>query len=140
MGNCQWFTILKDKYAYLPGKRSPFRSTAFSGQKSNSNSRGDHIYVCYTDRKLSFVPHLTYVKKKGLKALNIFKVIRNIEWGAALIDLYNCVWVSIFRRNVNIQLFSIITYIYECIRAGRIVSKVICQCISNVIYQPLTDN
>ena len=26
------------------------------------------------DRKLSFVPHLKYVKKKGVKALNILKV------------------------------------------------------------------
>ena len=39
-------SILKDKdclYAYLPEKRSPFRSTAFSGQKSNSISGGDKI-------------------------------------------------------------------------------------------------
>ena len=34
------------------------------------------------DRKLSFVPHLNYVKKKGLKALNILKFIGNTEWGA----------------------------------------------------------
>jgi len=31
------------------------------------------------DRKLSFVPHLKYVKKKGTKALNILKVIGNTE-------------------------------------------------------------
>ena len=34
------------------------------------------------DRRLSFIPHLKYVKKKGLKALNILKVIGNSEWGA----------------------------------------------------------
>ena len=34
------------------------------------------------DRKLSFIPHLKYVKKKALKALNIIKVIGNTEWGA----------------------------------------------------------
>ena len=34
------------------------------------------------DRKLSFVPHLKYVKKRALKALNILKVIGNTEWGA----------------------------------------------------------
>ena len=34
------------------------------------------------DRKLSFVPHLKYVKKRGLNALNILKVIGNTEWGA----------------------------------------------------------
>ena len=34
------------------------------------------------DRKLSFVPHFKYVKKKGFKALNIFLIISNTEWGA----------------------------------------------------------
>ena len=34
------------------------------------------------DRRLSFVPHLKYVKKKALKALNIFKIVGNTEWGA----------------------------------------------------------
>ena len=33
------------------------------------------------DRKLSFIPHLKYVKKKALKALNILNVIGNTEWG-----------------------------------------------------------
>ena len=34
------------------------------------------------DRKLSFIPHLKYVKKKALKALNILNVIGNTKWGA----------------------------------------------------------
>ena len=34
------------------------------------------------DRRLSFVPHLKYVKKKALKALNILNVIGKTEWGA----------------------------------------------------------
>ena len=34
------------------------------------------------DRRLSFIPHLKYVKKKGLKALNVLNVIGNTEWGA----------------------------------------------------------
>ena len=34
------------------------------------------------DRKVSFIPHLKYVKKKALKALNILKCIGNTEWGA----------------------------------------------------------
>ena len=32
--------------------------------------------------KLSYVPHLKYVKKKGLKTLNILNVIGNNEWRA----------------------------------------------------------
>ena len=31
------------------------------------------------ERQLSFIPHLKYVKKKVLKALNILKVISNSE-------------------------------------------------------------
>ena len=34
------------------------------------------------NRRLPFVPHLKYFKKKDLKALNILKVIGNTEWGA----------------------------------------------------------
>ena len=85
MGNWQWLSILKDKnclYAYLPEKRSPFRSTAFSGSMSNSSSGGDQISGVIFDRRLSFVLHLKYVKKKALKALNILKVVGNTEWGA----------------------------------------------------------
>ena len=33
------------------------------------------------DRRLFFVPRLKYVKKKGLKAIHILKVISNSEWG-----------------------------------------------------------
>ena len=31
------------------------------------------------DRRLSFVPHLKYVKKKGLKVLNIFKLLATLN-------------------------------------------------------------
>ena len=34
------------------------------------------------DRKLSFIPHLKYVKKKALKALYTLNVIGHTEWGA----------------------------------------------------------
>ena len=43
------------------------------------------------DRRLSFVSHLKYVKKKALKALNILKVVGNTEWGAGrkvMLQLY----------------------------------------------------
>ena len=33
------------------------------------------------ERKLSFLPHLKYVKKRAVKALNILNVIGNTEWG-----------------------------------------------------------
>ena len=34
------------------------------------------------ESKLSFIPHLRYVKKKAQKTLNSLKVIGNTEWGA----------------------------------------------------------
>ena len=34
------------------------------------------------DRKLSFIPHIRYIKAKCLKALNLMKVLSNTSWGA----------------------------------------------------------
>ena len=34
------------------------------------------------DRKLSFLPHITTLKKKCKKALNLLKVVAHSEWGA----------------------------------------------------------
>ena len=34
------------------------------------------------DRKLSFIPHIKYVKAKCLKALNLLKVLSHTSWGA----------------------------------------------------------
>ena len=43
------------------------------------------------DRKLSFIPHIKYVKAKCLKALNLLKVLSHTSWGAdrtVLLHLY----------------------------------------------------
>ena len=90
---CRWFSgllqIVQYEYhwksaaaAYLPEKRSPFRSTAFSWQKSNSSSVGYQISEDYIWQEVILCTHLKYVKKKGLKACNILKVIGNTEWRA----------------------------------------------------------
>ena len=34
------------------------------------------------DRKLSFIPHIRYLKAKCLKALNLLKVLSHTSWGA----------------------------------------------------------
>ena len=34
------------------------------------------------DRKLSFIPHIKYLKAKCLKALNLLKVLSHTSWGA----------------------------------------------------------
>ena len=44
------------------------------------------------DRRLSFVPHFKYIKKKGLKALNILKVIGNTEWELTEISCSAFMW------------------------------------------------
>ena len=33
------------------------------------------------DRQLSFIPHLHYLKKKCLKALNLLRVVSSTKWG-----------------------------------------------------------
>ena len=43
------------------------------------------------DRKLSFIPQITYLKAKCLKALNLLKVLSHTDWGAdrtVLLQLY----------------------------------------------------
>ena len=43
------------------------------------------------DQKLSFIPHMKYLKSRCLKALDIIKVVANQEWGAdkyVLLNLY----------------------------------------------------
>ena len=43
------------------------------------------------DRKLSFIPHIKYLKAKCLKAMNLLKVLSHTNWGAdctVLLQLY----------------------------------------------------
>ena len=43
------------------------------------------------DRKLSFIPHIKYVKKRCLKALDLLRVVAHTDWGAdrtILLQLY----------------------------------------------------
>jgi ribonuclease HI len=45
------------------------------------------------DRKLSFIPHLQYLRTKCLKALNLLKVVAHRDWGGdcnTLLKLYRC--------------------------------------------------
>ncbi len=34
------------------------------------------------DSKLSFIPHIKYVKKKCITALNLLKTVSRMDWGA----------------------------------------------------------
>ena len=55
----------------------------------------DHLFQLLLgilfDRKLSFIPHIKYLKAKCLKALNLLKVLSHTSWGAdrtTLLKLY----------------------------------------------------
>jgi len=37
------------------------------------------------DSKLTFLPHLRYLKKKCMKALNLLRILANTSWGADLV-------------------------------------------------------
>ena len=90
-GQLTWFSILKEV---------SIRSTAFTGQNLIPVVEEAKCLGVIFDRKLSFVPHLKYVKKKGLKVLNILKVIGNTEWGAdqkVMLRLYR----SLVRSNLD---------------------------------------
>ena len=45
----------------------------------------------YFDSKLTFIPHINYLKSKCQKALNLLRVVSHIDWGAdraTLLKLY----------------------------------------------------
>ena len=56
------------------------------------------------DKRLSFVPHLKYVKKKGPKALKILNIIGNTAWGAD-----TKIMLHLYRSLVRYKLY------YRCI-------------------------
>ena len=80
--NCTHFCNLRnchrDPDLYLDGTRIPV--------KDESKFLG-----LIFDKKLSFIPHIKYLKAKCIKALNILKVVSSHEWGAdktVLLRLY----------------------------------------------------
>ena len=52
------------------------------------------------DKRLSFVPHLKYVKKKGPKACNILNIIGNTAWGADR-KIMLCIYRSLVRYKLD---------------------------------------
>ena len=49
------------------------------------------FFFFFFDRKLSFIPHIKYLKAKCLKALNLLEVLSHTSWGAdrtILLHLY----------------------------------------------------
>ena len=49
------------------------------------------------DKKLSFIPHIKALKAKCLKALDVFKVLSNTNWGgdrSVLLNLYRALFRS----------------------------------------------
>ena len=75
---CQQRKIHNDPAVYIYGSQIP----VVAGSK--------FLWVIF-DRKLSFIPHIKYVKAKCLKALNLLKVLSHTSWGAdrtTLLHLY----------------------------------------------------
>ena len=75
---CQQRKIHNDPAVYIYGSQIPVVAEA------------KFLGVIF-DRKLSFIPHIKYVKAKCLKALNLLKVLSHTSWGAdrtTLLHLY----------------------------------------------------
>ena len=51
------------------------------------------------DKKLAFIPHIKALKAKGLKALDVLKVLSNTNWGR-----YRSVLLSLYRSVVRSKL------------------------------------
>ena len=69
------FVIIR-KLHYEPTLAQPFQ------QFKNTNFLG-----LYFSNKLSFIPHIKYVKDRYIKALNLLKVVSRYDWGADSIVL-----------------------------------------------------
>ena len=81
----QWLLIPKTKAVcmHLCQKRGlHLDPQLFLDQSPNLVVEETKLLGVIFDRRLSFVHHLKYAKKKGSKALNISNVIGNTEWGA----------------------------------------------------------
>ena len=75
---CRLRKIHEDPTLYLNGSKIPVVSEA------------KFLGVIF-DRKLSFIPHIKYLKSKCLKTLNLLKVLSNTNWGgdrSSLLRLY----------------------------------------------------
>ena len=62
------------------------------------------------DRKLSFLPHLRYLKNKCAKALNLLRVVAHTSWGAdqqTLLHLYR----SLIRSKLD---YGCVLYGFAC--------------------------
>ena len=73
------------------------------------------------DRKLSFIPHIKYLKAKCLKALNLLKVLSHTDWGAdrtVLLQLYR----SLIRSKLDYG-----SIVYD--RQDHHISVLLTQCI-----------
>ena len=84
---CKLRKIHKDPVLYLYGSPIPVvEESKFLGK----------IF----DRKLSFIPHIRYIKAKCLKALNLLKVLSNTSWGADLSTLLH-LYRSLIRSKLD---------------------------------------
>ena len=80
--NCVHFTK-KRKAALQP-------NLCLNGQKIPVVAEAKFLRVLF-DSKLSFIPHIEYLKAKCQKALNLLRVVANMEWGGdreVLLRLY----------------------------------------------------
>ena len=50
------------------------------------------------DRKLSFIPHIKYLKAKCLKALNLLKVLSHTSWGAYRTTLLKLYYIWLYTK------------------------------------------
>ena len=67
---CQQRKIHNDPALYIYGSQIPVvAESKFLG-------------VMFDKKKLSFIPHIKYLKAKCLKALNLLKVLSHTSWGA----------------------------------------------------------
>ena len=90
--NCFKFSPTKTNSVHFTKKRNAVLqpNLCLNGQKIPVLTESKFLLVIF-DNKLSFIPNIEYLKAKCQKALNLLRVVANMEWGGdreVLLKLY----------------------------------------------------
>ena len=93
MGNSKWFQVLSNKNKMCPFCQKKLYndpSLKLDGVEIQVVDEYKFLRIIF-DKKLTFIPHLKYLKMKCNKTLQLMRVVAHKEWGAdrnTLLSLY----------------------------------------------------
>ena len=117
MGRCQWFQILHFKnslHAFCRLRKHHDPELFLYGMPIPVVQEVKFLGLIF-DCKLSFLPHIRYLKNKSTKALNLIRVVAHTSWGTDQ-DTLLLLYTSLIRSKLD----------YGCIVYGSARSSYLC--------------